>query len=326
MDPDTVSMLLYFLGGIALGGGALWLIMHTPPPAANRSPRLVSYYRVTSVLRALLDSGNEDNTEEAIRLLVDVSEESGGIEQSEKDMINNIFEFDDRTASDIMTHRTDMRFIKEDCSLEELVSLAEHHGFSRIPVVQENIDDISGVLNIKDLLPLVLDAKRRRSFKVTKYMRTPLFVPESTRCHDLFAKLNSGRSQIAVVVDEYGGTSGIVTMEDLLESIVGNIRDEYDEEIIEATEITPDRYTLDGDLDLDEVSSLMDCDLEEYIDDGYETIGGLIIAMLDRIPTAGEHPTITIDEVNFTVEDSSERQILKVLAERQHPQPSPDDK
>lgn len=316
MDPDTGRLLLFATGGFLLGAVLMWLIMRAPPPSSEQHPRLSRFYHFTSLLRAMLNRDNESTTEEAIRMLVDVSEETGGIEPAEKDMINNIFEFDDRTANDIMTHRTDLSFVEEDCTLAELVQLSVAIGFSRIPVAQDNIDNISGILYVKDLLPLVLDAKRRRAFKATDYMRQPLFVPESTRCRDLFAELNSGKTQIAVVVDEYGGTSGIVTMEDLLESIVGNIRDEYDAEVFDITEITPDSYTLDGDLDLDDVSSLMDCDMDEYIDEGYETIGGLIIALLDRIPSGGEHPSVTVDDVTFTVMESSERQILTVLAAR----------
>lgn len=294
----------------------MWFIMRTPPATDEHRPALTTLHRFLGLLRAMLNGHSDNTAEEAIKLLVDADDEAGGIEKAEKDMINNIFAFDDRTAGDIMTHRTDLRYIERDCTLEELIGLAGQHGFSRIPVADENVDNIVGILYVKDLLPLALDAKKRRAFKVEKYMRSPLFVPESTRCRDLFAALNSGRTQFAVVVDEYGGTSGVVTMEDLVESIVGNIRDEYDEETIEVTEIAPDSYTLDGDLDLDEVSSLMDCNLDEYIDEGYETVGGLIIAMLDRIPASDEHPTVTIDGVDFTVEESSERQILKVRATR----------
>ncbi|MEG2087583.1 MAG: hemolysin family protein [Angelakisella sp.] len=259
---------------------------------------------------------SEDSvTEEEIRMLVDVSEETGGIEQTEKEMINNIFEFDDLTVGEIMTHRTDLSFIETDTPLDEVVSLCVEHGFSRIPVVGDSIDEIAGILNIKDLLPIITDSRLRRSFKVSKYLRKPLFVPESTRCSDLFGKLNEGKTQLAVVVDEYGGTSGIVTMEDLLESIVGKIQDEYDHEVTEATELSPDSYTFDGDIDLDEVGELMDCDLEEYEDD-YETLGGLVIGLLDRIPAPNEHPSVTVDGVEFLVAEANERQILRITARK----------
>ena len=256
-------------------------------------------------------------TEEEIRMMVDVGEETGGIESAEKEMILGVFDFADRTVDQIMTHRTDVIAAQEDIGLEELVALAEEHGFSRIPVIGEDgLDDILGILNVKDLLPLAV-ADRRKKFSVGSYLRPPFYVPESTKCRDLFARLNQQKTQIAVVVDEYGGTSGIVTMEDLLESIVGDIQDEYDNEEAEATAISQNRYTLDGDIDLAEVARLLDCSFAEREDwEDYDTLGGLLIAMLDRIPTPGEHPAVEVDGVRFTVRKCNGRQILEVLAEK----------
>lgn len=271
---------------------------------------------IATLFGAQWQEGEDNVTEEEIRMLVDVSEETGGIGQSEKDMINNVFEFDDRTASDLMTHRTDLAFIERESTLEEIVELCCCNGYSRIPVADEDIDNLIGILNVKDLLPLILDSKKREAFQVTAYMRKPLFVPESTRCLDLFAKLNGEKTQIAIVVDEYGGTSGIVTMEDLLESIVGNIQDEYDNELDEATALTPGSYTLDGDIDLGDVAHLLGCNLDSYTEEDYETLGGLMIGLLDRIPASGEHPSVIIEGVRFTVEEANERQVLRVMAEK----------
>ncbi len=259
----------------------------------------------------------ENVTEEEIRMMVDVSEETGGIEAAEKEMILGVFDFADRTVDEIMTHRTDVIAVEEDVGLEELVALVTENGFSRIPVVGEDgLDDIKGILNVKDLLPLVT-ADRRKKFSVESYLRAPFYVPESTKCRDLFANFNQQKNQIAVVVDEYGGTSGIVTMEDLLESIVGDIQDEYDDEAESVTRLTQDRYTLDGDIALDEVERLLGCSFQEYPDwDDYDTLGGLLIAMLDRIPGPKEHPAVELDGVRFTVQKSNNRQILEVLAER----------
>ena len=259
----------------------------------------------------------ENVTEEEIRMMVDVGEETGGIEAAEKEMILGVFDFADRTVDEIMTHRTDVIAAAEDVTLEELVALAGEHGFSRIPVVGEDgLDDILGILNVKDLLPLAV-ADRRKRFSVKAYVRPPYYVPESTKCRDLFAAFNQQKNQIAVVVDEYGGTSGIVTMEDLLESIVGDIQDEYDNEAQEITAISQDRYTLDGDVDLTEVSRLLGCSFEERSDwEDYDTLGGLLIAMLDRIPSPGEHPAVELDGVRFAVQKSNSRQIREVLAER----------
>lgn len=259
----------------------------------------------------------ENVTEEEIRMMVDVGEETGGIESAEKEMIFGVFDFADRTVDQIMTHRTDVVAAEEDAALEELVAIAEEQGFSRIPVIGEDgLDDILGILNVKDLLPLAV-ADRRKKFSVKSYLRPPFYVPESTKCRDLFARLNQQKTQIAVVVDEYGGTSGIVTMEDLLESIVGDIQDEYDNEEAEATAISQDRYTLDGDIDLAEVARLLDCSFAEREDwEDYDTLGGLLIAILDRIPAPGEHPAVEVDGVRFTVRKCNGRQILEVLAEK----------
>ncbi|MEG2073592.1 MAG: CBS domain-containing protein, partial [Angelakisella sp.] len=216
MDPDTGNIILFGIGGFLLGAALMWGIMRMPPAPDDRRPELSVFYRFTDLLRTLLNRNNKSSAEETIRMLVDVSEETGGIGQNEKEMINNIFEFDDRTASDLMTHRTDLAFIEKDCSLEDIIELSCLKGYSRFPVCEEGIDNLIGMLNVKDLLPLLLDTKKRRTFKVIDYMRKPLFIPESTRCRDLFGMLNGEKTQIAVIVDEYGGTSGIVTMEDLL--------------------------------------------------------------------------------------------------------------
>ena len=285
--------------------------------------------KAVSLVLALFGIHDQDQpenvTEEEIRMMVDVSEETGGIEAAEKEMILGVFDFADRTVDEIMTHRTDVTAAGEDATLEELVALAEEHGFSRIPIVGEDgLDDILGILNVKDLLPLAV-ADRRKRFSLKSYLRPPFYVPESTKCRDLFATLNQQKTQIAVVVDEYGGTSGIVTMEDLLESIVGDIQDEYDNEEAEATAISGDRYTLGGDIDLGEVARLLDCSFQEREDwDDYDTLGGLLIAMLDRIPSPKEHPSVEVGGVRFTVQRSNSRQILEVLAERVQAEAAPE--
>ena len=274
---------------------------------------------ICHLLGVSMYSQKENVTEEEIRLLMDVSEETGGIESDERTMINNIFEFDDRTAGEIMTHRTDVKFIELDTPLFEIVELSSNFGYSRIPVAGEDLDDVQGMLYVKDLLPLIL-ADRRKRFSVKDFMRPAVFVPESTRCRDLFRNMGEEKGQIAVVVDEYGGTSGIVTMEDLLESIVGSIQDEYDNEEEEVTNLADGSYTFDGDIDLLEVERLLDVDLSEYTEEDYETLGGMLIGVLDRIPDPDEHPSVDIEDVRFTVDEANERQILRVRAEKLKPE------
>ncbi|MEG0838485.1 MAG: hemolysin family protein [Hydrogenoanaerobacterium sp.] len=258
-------------------------------------------------------SDGEQVTEEEIRMMVDVGNERGVIEQSQKEMINNIFEFDDRTAGEVMTHRTEVTGVEVDVTIDELVRLAVEDGYSRIPVYEDTLDNIVGIIYVKDLLSLVKE-NAPQHFDVQDYMRAALFVPESNRCRELFLEFKTKKVQMAVVVDEYGGTSGVVTMEDLLESIVGNIQDEYDDEEEEVKQLSDTVYTLDGSISLDEVEILMKISIPDDVD--YDTLGGLITDLLGRIPTENEHPKIQIEDVEFTVLEVEDRRIAKVKAEK----------
>jgi len=259
------------------------------------------------------DDGDQNNvTEEEIRMMVDVGEETGAIEESEKVMINNIFEFNDRTASDVMTHRTEIYAVEDTASLSDIVSLAMNEGFSRIPVFKDDLDDIVGIIYVKDLLKFVgmpVDKK----FDISEITRPPLIVPETKRCQELFVELTEKKQHLAVVIDEYGGTAGIVTMEDVLESIVGSIQDEYDNETDEYSVIDDSTYTIDGTADIEEVERLLDTELPEG---DYDTLGGLIIDRLGRIPNETEHPVIETENFVFTVEQVEERHIEKVRVVR----------
>lgn len=255
--------------------------------------------------------GQETNnvTEEEIRMLVDVGEESGVIGESEKEMINNVFEFNDRTAGDIMTHRTDIYAVENGSTLSEVLEIAVTEGYSRIPVFEDDLDNIIGIIYVKDLLKYV--GTPLKEFETGKIMHTPIFVPESKRCQDLFLYLSERKQHLAVVVDEYGGTAGIVTMEDLLESIVGNIQDEYDHEEEEYSVIDESTYTIEGTTDLEEVERLLGCDLPEG---DYDTLGGLIVDRLGRIPAEGEHPSVEVAGFVFTIEQVEDRRVEKVRA------------
>lgn len=257
------------------------------------------------------DGGN-NVTEEEIRMMVDVGEETGAIEESEKEMINNIFELNDRTAGDVMTHRTEIYAVEDTCALPDILRIATDEGFSRIPVFKDDLDDIVGIIYVKDLLKYVgmpLDKK----FDIGDLMRPPLIVPETKRCRELFVELTEQKQHMAVVIDEYGGTAGIVTMEDVLESIVGNIQDEYDNETDEYSVIDDSTYTIEGTADLEEVERLLDADLPEG---DYDTLGGFIIDRLGRIPSEDEHPSIETEDFVFTVEQVEDRHIEKVRVVR----------
>ncbi len=255
--------------------------------------------------------GEETVTEEEILDIVDDAEESGAIEHSEKDMINNILEFDDRTVDEIMTHRTEMTALEVTAGLEEVLETIQTTGYSRIPVYEETADNLVGILYVKDLFSLI---NSKKEFRLREYLREPFYVPESTRCTELFQEFKKKKLHMAVVVDEYGGTDGIVTMEDLLESIVGNIQDEYDDEEEEIRRISDTSYVFDGRTSMEEVEHTLDTELSSEED--YDTIGGLIVSLLGGIPEEVDHPEVQIGPWKFRVLEVEENRISKIQAER----------
>ena len=264
------------------------------------------------------NSDDEPVTEEEILLMVDAGEETGVIEESQKEMINNILEFDDITAGDVMTHRTDIEAVDMDSSVEDVLELSMREGFTRIPVFREDLDDIIGIVNVKDLLCYV--GKPTPDIPLEQVMRKAYFVPETKRCRDLFTEMTEKKQQMVIVSDEYGGTAGMVTMEDLVESIVGNIQDEFDNEDEEMTRVNETTLTMDGTTDIEEVEEAIDCKLPEG---EYDTIGGLIMNELGRIPEGGEQPFIEVSGYRFTVLEVEERRIEKIRVEKL-PEPEKD--
>jgi putative hemolysin len=256
------------------------------------------------------NGGRKNVTEEEIRMMVDVGEESGVIEESEKDIINNVFDFNDRTAGEIMTHRTDIFAVETTATLDEIVKLGIDEGYSRIPVFEDDLDNIVGIIYVKDLLKFI-SLKTNNEFDIMTIMRKPLFIPETKNCRELFSLLTGKKLHMAVVVDEYGGTAGIVTLEDLIESILGNIQDEYDDEEEDYSIINDTTFNIDGSTTLEEVSRLLDVDLPEG---DYDTVAGLVIDLLGRIPSEGEHPCVTVSSITFTVDEVEERRIERIIA------------
>lgn len=247
-------------------------------------------------------------TEEEIRMLVDVGEEKGAIDENEREMINNIFEFDNKEVCDIMTHRTEIVGIPITASIKEIMDIVKEAKFTRYPVYEENIDDIIGILNIKDFIQLTED---RNDFCLKNIIRQPYYVPSSKKADELFRELQSTKTHMAVVIDEYGGTAGIVTIEDLLEEIVGNIFDEYDEEEKEFEKLDENTFIISGVTSLDRVTEVLDVDLP--VDD-YDTLSGFIIGQLGRIPEEGETPEVEFEEIVFKVEKVEEKRIARVKA------------
>lgn len=251
----------------------------------------------------------ETVTEEEILMMVDVGEEKGVIDEGAREMISNIFEFDDRAVSEIMTHRTEVTAVEDTMSIQEAVELAVRDGYSRMPVYHEQLDSVLGIFYVKDVLKYVT-TDVPPDMKLTDHMRPAYFVPESKSCNELLEEMTSRHIQIAIVVDEYGGTEGIVTMEDLLESIVGNIQDEYDDEEQEIFRVSENAFTVDGGTSIDEISDLMQVHLPEG---DYDTIAGLVVELLGRIPKTGERPTVSYKSLTFTVEEVEDRRVSKLL-------------
>lgn len=250
-------------------------------------------------------------TEEEIRMMVDVGGEKGVIEDIQKEMINNIFEFDDIDVTDIMTHRTDMIAVEDTDPLEEVVKLSMEHGYSRIPVYHEDQDNIIGIVYIKDLLKFI-SASLPENEGPADIMREAYYVPSSKNCGDLFSEMTEKRVQMAVVVDEYGGTAGIVTIEDLVEAIMGNIRDEYDDEEEDIVEESENLFTIDGTAFIEEVNELVG----EVIPEGeYDTLGGFIISQLGFLPKDGDMNEVIFENIKFTILNVEERRIGKVRVE-----------
>lgn len=256
------------------------------------------------------NSDEETVTEEEIRMMVDVGQEKGVIEDTQKEMIDNIFEFDDIDVSDIMTHRTDMYAVEANDSLQNVIDISVEQGYSRIPVYDDDPDNIIGIAYIKDLIQYI--GKSLPENGLRSIMRKAYYVPESKKCGQLFKEMSESHVQMAIVVDEYGGTAGLVTLEDLLESIVGNIQDEYDNEDEEISRIDDATFTIDGTTDIEEVGDLIGVTFPEG---DYDTLGGYIISRLGFLPSDGEMNSLEFENFRFTVLSVEDRRIGKVKVE-----------
>ncbi|QNU66682.1 HlyC/CorC family transporter [Ruminiclostridium herbifermentans] len=254
---------------------------------------------------------DERITEEEIRMMMEVGEEKGVIQDTEKEMIDNVFEFDDKRVSEIMTPRPDIISIPANAQLDYITKVIDEEKYTRIPVYKENIDNIIGILHVKDLIQFI--QKDKKEFCLEKIIRTPYFVPETKKTDDLFTELKKHKVQMAVVIDEYGSTAGIVTMEDLVEEIVGNIFDEYDieEKDFEYEYLDNNTYIFDGSISLDKVEEVLDEDLP---DDNFDTLSGFIMDLLGRIPKKDEYPTVETENIVFKVLKLEGKRIVKVKA------------
>lgn len=259
-------------------------------------------------------------TEEEIKMMIAEGEEKGTIEQGEKQLLNNVFEFNDIIVSEIMTPRTDMYAIDINDNIDETLNEIDEFKYSRIPVYEENIDDIKGILFVKDLLKPLKDNEK---IDIRKIIREPYFVPESKDIDELFKEMQQNKVQMAIVIDEYGGTAGLITMEDIIEELVGNIFDEYDEEEIDVKKIDDNTYIVSGLITAYDVKKIFDVELPEG---DYETLSGYLLDKLGRIPDEHERPVIEDEELTYKVEEIEDKRIKYVKICKNLNQITEDDK
>ena len=261
-----------------------------------------------SKLFGISGTDEETVTEEEIRMMVDVGEEKGSIKEEEKELINNVFEFNDKVVSEIMIHRKDIYAIDINSDIDNILKELDEYKYSRIPVYEENIDNIVGMLFIKDLLANV---KKKEKVKISKIIREPYFVSENKPIDELFRDLQKNKHQLAIVLDEYGGTAGLVTMEDIIEELVGNIFDEYDEEEKEFEKIDDNTFLISGSVSIHDLRKILGVEIPEG---EYDTLSGYLIELLGRIPSDDEKPVIETKRVTYKIEDYEEKRILWVKA------------
>lgn len=260
--------------------------------------------------------GNRVMTEEELRTIVDVGQETGVIEDEERAMIHNVFDFGDAEAKEVMIPRIDMTFVHIDADYNEVLEIYKQDMFTRLPVYEESTDNVVGIINMKDLLLI----ENTDNFSIRDIMREPYFTYEHKNTSDLFLEMKKSSISLAIVLDEYGVTAGLITLEDLIEEIVGEIRDEYDtDEIDDITKLSDREYLVLGSANLEDVSDELNLHLES---DDYDTIGGYCLEKLDHLPERNEI-IITDDDVLLRIEAVDKNRIEKVYIKL--PEPSAED-
>lgn len=257
-----------------------------------------------------IDTSNleEQFSKEEIRSLIEVGQEHGVINETEKEMINGIFEFDDTLAKEVMTPRTDVFMLNINSPIEKIKFDIIEENFSRIPVYEGDSDNIIGILYIKDFFAEALKIGVEK-LDIRKLLRPPYFVPETKNIDDLFKELQNTKNHMAILIDEYGGFSGIVTIEDLIEEVMGNIFDEYDESEPDIKKLDNNTYLVKGILPIDELNESLNLSLESH---DIDTVGGFVISLMGSIPADDENPTIKYENLTFKIEKVNEKRIEKL--------------
>ena len=340
--PSTTERVLITAGSMIVISYIFWGVaprtlgrQHADKIACAAAGPLVAVTRVLGPLpRLLIMIGNALTpgrgfvdgpfaTEAELRELVDFAEASAVIESGERKMIHSVFDLGNTIVREVMVPRTDMVFIEEHKTLRQAVSLSLRSGFSRIPVIRDGLDDVVGVLYLKDVIKRVYDSPGTQSTeRVGPMMRPPVWCPDSKPVDELLQEMQAKRVHLVIVVDEFGGTAGMATIEDILEEIVGEITDEYDEENTDITELGEGRYRVSSRLPLDELGDLFGLELD---DEDVETVGGLMSKLLNKVPIAGS--VVQFEGLELLAERSTGRRnrIGTVVVSRVHAESTEDD-
>lgn len=309
---DDITVAQIGIGAVLFLAGAF--VSQGIGPIGSAARAVIDFFLRATHIRP--DAGREVASEDEIMAMVDKSEEKGSINFSEKELIENVFAFNNSTAEDLMVHRTDMMLLWSDSTPEEIRQTIEESGLSRFPLCQEDADDVIGILSTRDYL-LNLNSPQPKA--MAELVRPAYFVPESVRADVLFRDMQSRKVHVAIVVDEYGGTSGLITLEDLLEELVGNIYDEFDPQ--EEREIFPleeNLWRVSGSADLESLGDALGLELPES--EEYDTLGGLIFAQLSVIPEDGTKLEVTALGLHIQVEELADRRVEWALISKIKPQ------
>lgn len=270
----------------------------------------------TTLISKLFGVTEEDEeivTEEEIRMMIDQGEEKGTIEEDEKELLNNIFEFNDKVCSEVMIPRTDIFALDIHTKLDQSIDQIDTFKYSRVPIYEESIDNIQGILYAKDLLTKFA---KKEKIVIKDLIRKAYFVPESKPIDELFKELQRNKMQIAIVLDEYGGTAGLITMEDILEEIVGNIFDEYDEYEKDYEKLDEDTFLISGTVSIFDLKKILEIEIPEG---EYDTLSGYLLEELGRIPLDNEKPIIETPFATYKIEEYADKRILWVKVCKTHP-------
>lgn len=301
ITPKTMATLNAERLSLAYAGIVYWLMRLLTPVIflVNKLSTAVMF-----LLRVDPNKKPDAITEDELRTIVEVSHEEGVIETEEKKMINNVFDFGDSVAKDVMVPRIDMAFVDVNASYAEVIEIFRQEKYTRFPVYEETTDNVIGILNVKDILL----AGEREQFSVRDYLRAPYYTYEFKKVSELMVEMKKANVNIIIVLDEYGATAGLITLEDMLEEIVGDIRDEYDEdEENELVEIAANEYVVEGSMKLDDLNDRLELKLES---EDYDSVGGLVIGLLDHLPEEGED--VVFDNVRLVVDRVEKNRIDRI--------------